>query len=294
MKQASTLPHTAIFAVAVLGIAIFCVMDAVMKGLVIAIGAYTALFWRSLAGAIISGALYYGRPRTPMTRAALRVHALRGAVTTVMAVAFFWGLARVPMAQAIALTFTAPLLSLYLAALLLGERIHAATIVASALAFAGVLVILVGQWHEDVGPDAWHGALAVMASSLLYAFNIVLMRRQALVAAPVEVAYSQSLVVTVLLALGSPFFAHVPDVRHVPLILLGAVLAVVALLLLAWAYARSDANRLSPSEYTSFLWAALFGWIVFDERVTSFTLAGAVLIVLGCVVAAQGRRSGNA
>ena len=51
-----------------------------------------------------------------------------------MAVCFFWGLARVPMAQAVALTFIAPLLSLYLSSILLGERVARRTIGASFVA----------------------------------------------------------------------------------------------------------------------------------------------------------------
>ena len=279
----------AVFAVAILGVALFSVMDAMMKGLVLALGAYTTLLWRSLAGTVISGAIYLARPRRPIPRATLKVHVLRAAVSTVMAVSFFWGLARMPMAQAIALTFIAPLLSLFLSAALLGERIRRITVVASSIAFVGVAVILVGQWRSDLGPAALQGAIAVLGSAFLYAFNIVLMRRQALVADPVEVAFSQSAIVTLLLVLGGPFFADVPAMRHVPMLVLAAVLAVVSLLLLAWAYKRSDASHLSTSEYTSFMWAAVLGWVVFDEQVTVITLTGAALIVIGCVLAARYR-----
>ena len=282
-------PSVAAFAVAMLGIALFSVMDAVLKSLVLALGVYTTLLWRNLAGSVISGSLYFARPRKPMTRAALKVHCLRAAVSTVMAIAFFWGLARTPIAQAVALTFIAPLLSLVLASTLLGERIARMTIVASSIAFGGVIVILVGQWRTDLGPEALHGAIAVLGSALLYAFNLVLMRRQALVADPLEVAFSQSALVTLLLACGSPFFAAVPPLRYAGPLVAAALLAVVSLWLLAWAYARSDASHLSTSEYTSFVWAALLGWIFFDEEVTAITLVGAALIVLGCMLATRAR-----
>jgi len=91
-----------VFAVAVLGIAVFSCMDAVMKGLVLAIGAYTTMLWRSIAGVAVSGLLYaVKRPALP-TRSVAGLHVLRGAVSAAMAVFFFWGLARVPMAQAVA------------------------------------------------------------------------------------------------------------------------------------------------------------------------------------------------
>lgn len=284
-----TIPPAAVFAVAVLGIALFSVMDAMMKGLVLALGAYTTLLWRSLAGTVLSAGLYFARPRKPVTRAILKVHLLRASVSTVMAVCFFWGLARMPMAQAIALTFIAPLLSLFLSAVMLGERIHRSTIIASSIAAIGVAVILVGQWQSAAGAEALHGALAVLFSAVFYAFNIVLMRRQALIADPVEVAFSQSAIVTLLLAAGGPWFADLPGWSHVPMLVAAAVLAVGSLWLMAWAYARSGASHLSTSEYTSFVWAAILGWLVFDEHVTGTTLAGAGLIVCGCLLAARGR-----
>src|SRR5438552_15294360 len=120
MRRASPLIA---FSVAVLGIATFSCLDAVMKVLVLKIGTFTALFWRNLAGIAVSGVIYAARRQSLPPRAALRLHILRGSVSTVMSVAFFWGLARVPMGQAIAMTFIAPLLSLFLSARLLNERI---------------------------------------------------------------------------------------------------------------------------------------------------------------------------
>jgi len=73
----------------------------------------------------------------------------------------------------------------------------------------------------------------------------------------------------------------------VPFILLAAALAFTSLALLAWAYARSEAQRLIPVEYSAFLWAALIGWLVFDEELSAGTVAGALLIVAGCLIAAR-------
>lgn len=278
-----------VFMVAVTGIAVFSGMDAVVKGLTLAIGAYTTILWRSFAGVLVSGMVYAAsRPSLP-SLAGVRLHVIRGAVSAVSAVTFFWGMARMPMAQAIALAFIAPLLSLFLSALLLGERITRTTIIGSLSALSGVVVILIGQVQSDLGPSALQGAASVLFSAVGYAYNIVLMRQQALVAGPLEVAFSQSLVVLLVLLLGAPFFADIPDVGHAPMILLAAVLAVVSLQLLAWAYARAAASYLSSSEYTSFIWAAIYGWLIFGEHVVLPTLVGAGLIVAGCVVAARQR-----
>ncbi|WP_326525771.1 DMT family transporter [Sphingomonas sp.] len=279
------------FAVAAIGIFVFACMDAVMKGLVIALGVYTTMIWRTFAGVAISGTLYAATRAPWPSRAAMRLHLIRGAVTVVMALTFFWGLARVPMAQAIALAFIAPVIALFLAALILKERVPRGSVIACVLAAIGVGLILTGQARAELGPEALKGTIAILFSALCYAFNIVLMRAQALVAGPVEVAFWQSLIVFACLVPAAPWFAHVPDAAHWPVIVLAAVFATVSLLLLGWAYQHGSASYLAPTEYTSFVWAAILGWIVFAETLSSWTVAGAALIVGGCVVAARGKPS---
>ena len=115
-------PSLIAFIVGMAGIATFSAMDAVMKSLVLALGTYVTLFWRSLAGAAMAGALFSRNPRWP-ERATMRLHLARGILGSGMAVLFFWGLARVPLAQAIALAFIAPLIAVYLAAAFLKEDV---------------------------------------------------------------------------------------------------------------------------------------------------------------------------
>jgi S-adenosylmethionine uptake transporter len=272
------------FAIATLGIAVFSCMDAVMKGLSLAIGAYNALLWRSVAGAAISGVLFLVTRTALPASSVLRVHLIRGAVSAVMAVTFFWGLARVPMAQAISLAFIAPLIALFLAAILLKERISRAAIVASLLALVGVGVILLGQAQAHLGHSAFLGAIAVC-----YAWNIILMRQQAQVAGPIEIAFFQSIIVAALLALAAPWLAVIPEAHHAPALIGAAALATASLLLLSWAYARGEASYLAPTEYTSLIWAASLGWLVFGERLSPYTTAGAAFIITGCIIAARHR-----
>lgn len=292
-RSAPSLPS--IYAVAVVGIASFSIMDMVIKGLALAIGTYATLWWRSVLGVLVAGALFVFFKNPLPGRAALRIHIIRGVATSGMAVLFFWGLARVPMAQAVALTFIAPLISLLLAALILKERIGAATVGGSLLAFAGVIVILFGQSHAALGPDALAGSMAILCSALIYAWNIVLMRQQALAARPVEIAFFQNLIVCATFLLAMPLVGApaVPGATPWLEILIAALLALASQLTLAWAYARAGAAILSSSEYTSFLWAMLLGWLRFGEHVSTFTLAGAALIVGGCLVAARIRPVGH-
>lgn len=287
-RSGSLLPA---FAAAMLGIALFSAMDALMKGLALAMGAYNALLWRTGMGAVLGGAIFFGTRHPWPARAVMQLHLMRGVLSAAMAMLFFWGLARVPLAQGIALSFVAPLMALYLAALLLKERIGRWAVAASLLGFAGVLVILAGQARAELGPEAFRGSVAILVSAGLYAYNIILMRRQALVAGPVEVAFFMSLIMTSCFMLAAPFIGFVPDAQHLPAIGGAALLAFLSLMLLNWAYARAEAQYLAPVEYSAFIWAALFGFLVFDEPLRPLTLIGAALIVVACLMAARSSRA---
>ena len=278
------------YAAAVAGIALFSIMDMVMKGLTLAIGAFPTLMWRSLVGICLASVPYFATRKRWPGRTAMRLHLLRGTIMVPMALLFFWGLARVPMAQAVALTFIAPLIALLLAALILKEPIGPRTVGGSLVAFVGVIVIFLGQAQADLGRDAVLGSVAILGSALVYAFNIIIMRRQAQEAKPIEIAFFQNLVFGVSFAALAPLLG-VPALPtgHWAELLLAACLAWGSLMLLGWAYARAGAAYLSTTEYSSFLWAMLLGWLAFGEQVSLFTLAGAALIVAGCFLAARSK-----
>src|SRR5438477_2327720 len=146
-------------------------MDAVMKHLVLVIGIFAVSVWRSLANFVVSAVLYLPRRAAWPSQDTLRVHVSRGVVVTIMAFLFFWGIGRVPLAQGIALTFIAPLIALLLAAGFLGETIGKRSIAGSIGAFAGVIVIVLGQARGELGPGVLVGSAAVIGSALCYAVN---------------------------------------------------------------------------------------------------------------------------
>lgn len=273
-------------AITVAAIAVLAVMDGVMKGASLALGAYSAMFWRQLVGTGLTLPLWRaGAPAWP-TRAVLKVHLLRGAVTAAMALLFFHSLTLLPMAEAIAISFFAPLIALYLAAVTLGERIAPRSVAASLIGLVGVAVICTPRLR-DGGLRDLEGLGAVVASALLYAWNLVLQRKQALIALPREITFFQTATGVVLMGPLAPFFAHQPGTAALVLVVAASLMSIGAGLLLAWAYARAEAQVLVPMEYSAFGWAAAVGWFAFAEPVTPWTLAGVVLIVAGCLVAAS-------
>ena len=277
------------FAVAAAGIGLFSIMDAFMKSLTLAMGVYNALIWRTGMATILGAAPWIASGARRPSRRGMKLHLIRGGVTAAMALSFFWGLARVPMAQAITLSYIAPLLALLLGAVFLHERVGRRVVLASCAAFAGELVVLAVQSREALGPEALEGAAAVLGSAMLYAVNLILARMQSQAAPPGEIAFFQSLIVTSCLAFGSPWLLAMPEAGEWWKIAVAALLATMSLFLLGWAYAHGETGYLATTEYTSFLYAATLGFLVFGERLSLYTLAGAAIIVAACLYAARRR-----
>ncbi len=257
-----------------------------MKGLALQIGAYNAMFWRSLITIVLAGSLYgWRKPAWPL-RSVLRLHIWRGFIVSIMAFLFFWGLKYLPVAEAIGLSFIAPLIALYLSAVILHEQINRLSIVASVIGLIGAGVVIGGRLSGDYNFQMGQGILAILCSAVLYAYNLILQRQQALVAAPIEIGFFQNLTVILVFGALAPILAVVPPPAIAPQLFTASILGLFSMLMMSWAYARAPASALLPVEYTAFAWAALLGWVFFSEAITSTTVLGTAMIVTGCLVAA--------
>jgi S-adenosylmethionine uptake transporter len=277
------------FMVAAAGIGTFSLMDAAMKDLALSIGAYNAVIWRNTFGALLMGLLFIGTRQKWPSAHLLKIHLWRSIVVSVMAIGFFWSLTKLPLAEAIGLSFIAPVIALYLAAVMLGETIGKEAIWASLAGLGGVVIIMAGRLSGHYTTGHLWGAAAVLFSAVVFAYNLILARQQAQVAGPIEIAFFQNLFVAATLSLVAPWFLQPIALSDVPMIGGAATLAIVSLLLLSWAYARAEAQILIPVEYTAFVWAAFFGWLFFAEPVTLPVLMGTALIVCGSLIAARAK-----
>ena len=276
---------------AALAVASLALMDAYMKSAALAVGALSAAWLRSLIATGIALPLWLARGGRWPQRAVLTLHLQRSVVATFMALTFFYAITKLPLAEAIAISFVAPLIALYLARLMLGEIIRREAIAASLLGFAGTLVIIGGKVGQaEFDRDTALGLAAILTSAMLYAYSFILIRRQSQVAGPAEIATFHSGVSVLLLGIAAPFLFEMPDSDTLRALAAAAVLTVIGAMAFAWAYARAEAQVLVPLEYSGFLWASVFGWLFFAERLTLPTLAGTAIIVGACWLAARGRR----
>lgn len=273
------------FLVAGLGIFLLSAMDVLIKGVAAAHPTVQIVFMRYACGlpwALMF--LAFARPDAPLTRDMLRAHVLRGVLVAITAFLFFYALATLPLAEAIALSFLSPLFLAVLAALILKEAISPAVLVAIVVGFAGMGVIVAGK----VGGGTLDivrllGVAAAVSSSFAYAANLVLLRKRAQTDPFGLIILFQNLVPLIIIA---PFAWAVwerPETSSWIAFLCIGVLGLGGHLCMAWAFRHAKAGPLGVLEYSALIWSAGFGYIFFAEVPSWSTWAGAALIVAACL-----------
>jgi S-adenosylmethionine uptake transporter len=176
-------------------------MDALIKLLSARYPALQIAFLRFAFGLVGAG-LYaaWSRPGSP-TREALLHNGMRALLIVVAAVTFFFALARLPLADAIALSFISPALTALFGATLLGERLDWRIGVALAAGFLGMLLIVGGKvGGAGLSDQALLGAAAVVISAIGYALNVIVLRHRATRDPLAQIVLFQNLGPTMLLA----------------------------------------------------------------------------------------------
>jgi|JI9StandDraft_2_1071091.scaffolds.fasta_scaffold140444_1 drug/metabolite transporter (DMT)-like permease len=271
----------------VLAAASFVSMDATIKTLAPRFDAMHLTFFRFVSGSVFAIALWLWF-RSPLPRRAeWRLHALRCVLLLVSLVGYFHALRLLPLAQAVAISYLAPIFISLLAIVVLGERPSRWIWLALTLGLAGTLV---SSWpsltagKSAAGSASLEGLLVGAASTVAFAGVMVLARRQAQRDAVWTILLVQNVLPAMVLSLAVGPTWQPPQATDFWPIMLSGVFATVGLLSLTWAFTHLEASRIAPLEYTSFVWAGGLGYLLFGEVPTVTTLASAALIVGGCLL----------
>lgn len=271
---------------AVLGIALLTAMDAVVKGQMREHPFFMALFMRFAMGSLF--ALIFvaiARPSRP-TRASVIGNTIRVPVVVLTASSFFYSLSLLPMAEALTLSFLAPVFVALLGGLLLKEKLGGRVYQALGFGLAGMLIMVWPRLQGHV-TNAELGVAAALFSAVAYAFNLVLLRRIAQKEHPAIIVLFQNGGPALCLAIPAALVFVPMNWADLATYALAGALAVGGHFMLVSAYARAEASRLAPLEYTALVWASLLGYLMFGEVPLFTTFAGALLIVAGAVAVSR-------
>lgn len=204
-----------------------------------------------------------------------RLHLLRAGLSIVMLFLFSYSLRSLPLSDAYAIFFVAPLMITALSVPLLKEKVDASRWWAILLGLVGVIVVL----RPGAGGVFTLAACAVLGTAACYAVAAITVR----ILSRTDSSESMVFWLTASLAFGAGALA-MPD--WVPLreadwpILVGlAATGFIAQLLVTFAFRHGEASGIAPLEYTALAWGAVIDWVVWHTLPDRFTLVGAAIII---------------
>ncbi len=243
------------------------------------------VFSRSLF-ALIPLIVYFGVTRK--LSGALKTRNIKGHMKRTIAgglamVLWFSALKLLPLPEALAIGFAAPIITLVLAAVMLGETMRIYRWSAAMVGFLGVVVIL---WPRLAsldqvlaGDDAALGALFALGSAFCVALAMIQVRELVATESSQSIIFYFTLAIMVLSLASLPFGWTLPDPLQAALLVGAGVFGGIGQMFLTECYRHADASTIAPFEYVSMIWGLVIGFMLFAETPSATVMAGATLVI---------------
>lgn len=272
-----------------LALLLFVVMDTLLKVMAAEFPVLQIIWARFLFSFLaVAIALRIAMGRFPWRSRAPGLQALRSLLLAGCSILFTSALARIPLADATAVGFASPLITVALAAILLREHVSPLRWCGVALGFVGVMVALRPPFLTGA-PLHW-AYLLPLGTAIMFAFYQILTRRLAALDDSRVTIFHTGLAATLATTVAQPLVFQPPGGLEWGILIAIGVLGAVSHGLLVLAYARAPASLLAPLSYSQLIWASLAGILVFGDWPDAVTLVGAVIIAAGGVLTAIPQR----
>ena len=198
----------------------------------------------------------------------------RAVLGTVSLTVTFFAYSLMPLAETTALLFASSLFIPVLAVLILRESVGLYRWSAVVVGFAGVIVMA-----RPSGDVYVLGVTVALSAALLHAILQIILRYLGRFEKPETISFYFFLVGTFITALAMPFVATTPTISEIPLLLGVGLSGAAAQWMLSVAYRHAPAAVVSVFNYTSIVWATLFGFMIWNEWPLPTVVAGAAIVI---------------
>ncbi len=267
---------------------LFALMGVLVKHASAHFSSAELVFYRSVFGLIaiwLGIAIQRRQVCAPLLTQHLLAHFWRGLSGFVALVLFFYALARLPLATAVTLNYTAPLFLTVLSVGWLREQHGRGLLLAVALGFVGIVLLL----RPQVQSETWLPALAGLVSGMLAAVAYVNIKRLGRLGEP---EWRVVFYFTLLATLGGGGWMLLagfnrPHLDDLPVLAGIGITATLAQLALTRAYHRGRTLTVGALAYSTVAFSAVYGVVLFDERLPLIAWLGIALVVAAGIVAVR-------
>lgn len=251
----------------------FCVMHALVAKASQEVPPIEVAFFRNLFGFLVLFPAIVRSRFTAFRTTKLHLHAVRGALNSTSMMMFFTALAITPLAEATALSYTAPLFMTIGAVLVLHEKLHARRITALIIGFLGAVIVLrPGLVPVGLGP------LLVIGSTVLWAGSMLDIKILARTDSSLTIATYMTVFLMPITLVAALFVWEWPTWEQLGIMFLLGACGSAGHMLFTEAFRYGDTTALMPLDFTKLIWAALIGYLFFGQVPDLWTWIGGTVI----------------
>ncbi|KRR23070.1 multidrug DMT transporter permease [Bradyrhizobium lablabi] len=234
---------------------------------------------------IMTPAMMPGSPLFAMQTGRPGLHLLRGLTILGSSLFFISGLRYLPIAEASATGFVAPLFVTALSIIFLSEKVGLRRWIATGVGLVGVIIIL------RPGTGAFHpAAFFPLVSALAWACTLIITRMMSGTERAVTVMAYSSIVGLCILSALVPFVWVTPTWHDIAFGIFIGIASTAGQWIVVLAFRYADASVLAPFSYTQLLWVSVLGFFIFGEVPDAYTITGAAFIVASGLYTAHRER----
>jgi drug/metabolite transporter (DMT)-like permease len=257
----------------------FASMGAAVKAVSADLPNEMIVFMRNMFGAVILLPLLWRYGLQHLKTRIWYLHVMRGGFGVAAMYCFYYALANMPLASGMLLKMTSPLFIPLVAIAWLGEGLTRRASLAIVIGFVGVILVLQPQGGFQLV------ALIGLLGGALAAVAKVTVRRLGRSEPTTRIVFYFSLVATLVSAVPLSWSWQTPDTDSGLLLLLIGITGTLGQLLLTRGYSIAPPSQVGAFTYTSVVFAAIFGYLFWDEVIDYLFVIGALIIaVAGAMV----------
>jgi len=262
--------------IALICLAVFCfiVMNTMARALRLDGVPVAEIVWaRNFFHLILIMAFFPRRIRTLLVAERKGMQVLRSILVFLATICMFIAIGLMPIADAVAIAFIAPLIAVGLSVPILGEKVGPRRWAAVLVGFVGMLIII----RPGSGVLQW-AVLFPIGMAFFYALYQVITRMIRGSADPLNALFYTALVGAVAASVALPFFWRMPSLAEAAMLVAIGFMGGLGHWFVIMAYERAEISAVAPFAYTELIWAIALGFLVFGEFPNLFTFIGAGVI----------------